>query len=101
MSGGLAWAIVDPSTNSTIECTIDCGCTVTSIRSYGTSNRRCASMISSPLLTSVEELVVTTSPMFQVGCASASAGVTPASEARVRPRNGPPDAVRTSRRTSP
>ena len=27
MSGGDAWAIVEPSTNSTIEWTIDCGCT--------------------------------------------------------------------------
>ena len=76
MSGGLAWAIVEPSTNSTIEWTIDCGCTVTSIRSYGTSNSRCASITSRPLLTRVAEFVVTTSPMSQVGCASASAGVT-------------------------
>jgi hypothetical protein len=45
-------------------------------------------------------LVVTTSPMSQVGWASASAGVTSASSARVRPRNGPPEAVSTSRRTS-
>ena len=33
MSGGEHWASVDPSTNCTIECTIDCGCTTTSIRS--------------------------------------------------------------------
>jgi hypothetical protein len=33
MSGGDAWAMVDPSMNSTIECTIDCGCTVTSMSS--------------------------------------------------------------------
>ena len=25
ISGGLAWAIVEPSVNVTIECTIDCG----------------------------------------------------------------------------
>ncbi len=31
MSGGLAWASVEPSTKVTIECTIDCGCTTTSI----------------------------------------------------------------------
>ena len=30
---GEACAIVEPSTNSTIECTIDCGCTTTSMRS--------------------------------------------------------------------
>src|SRR5690606_58718 len=33
MSGGLAWAIVEPSVNRTIEWTIDCGCTTTSMRS--------------------------------------------------------------------
>ena len=33
MSGGLAWAIVEPSVKVTIECTIDCGCTTTSMRS--------------------------------------------------------------------
>jgi hypothetical protein len=32
ISGGEHWASVDPSTNSTIECTIDCGCTTTSMR---------------------------------------------------------------------
>ncbi len=57
-------------------------------------------MTSSPLFTSVAEFVVTTRPMSQVGCASASAGVTSASSERRRPRNGPPDAVSTSRRTS-
>ena len=35
MSGGEAWTMVEPSTNSTIECTIDCGCTTTSIRLIG------------------------------------------------------------------
>ena len=34
-------------------------------------------------------------PIAQVGCASASAGVTSSSSARERPRNGPPEAVRT------
>ncbi len=33
MSGGEAWAIVEPSMNSTIECTMDCGCTTTSMSS--------------------------------------------------------------------
>ena len=81
MSGGLACAIVEPSTNSTIEWTIDCGCTTTSIASNGTSNSRCASITSRPLLTSVAELMVTTGPMSQVGCASACSGVTSASSA--------------------
>src|SRR5665648_904048 len=31
MSGGEAWAIVEPSLNSTIECTTDCGCTTTAM----------------------------------------------------------------------
>ncbi len=57
-------------------------------------------MTSRPLLTSVAELVVTNLPMSQVGCASASAGVASLNEARLRPRNGPPLAVRTRRRTS-
>ena len=33
ISGGLAWAMVEPSVKVTIECTIDCGCTTTSMRS--------------------------------------------------------------------
>src|SRR5581483_3961841 len=37
MSGGEACAMVEPSANSTMECTIDCGCTTTSIRSNGIS----------------------------------------------------------------
>ena len=69
MSGGLAWARVDPSTNSTIEWTTDCGCTITVIRSIGMSKSRCASITSSPLLTSVAELMVMTGPIAQVGCA--------------------------------
>src|SRR3954449_2775930 len=59
MSGGEAWAMVEPSLNSTIEWMIDCGWTTTWMRSYGMSKSRCASMTSSPLLTSVAELVVT------------------------------------------
>ena len=38
--------------------------------------------------------------MSQVGCASASRGETFRNDSRLRPRNGPPDAVSTSRRTS-
>ena len=57
-------------------------------------------MTSRPLLTSVAELVVITRPIAKLGCASACSGVTSASSSAVRPRNGPPDAVRTRRRTS-
>src|SRR5262245_28472197 len=101
MSGGLAWAIVDPSVNSTIEWMTDCGWTTTLILSKPTPNSRWASITSSPLFTSVAELIVITGPMFQVGWASACSGVMPSSSARSRPRNGPPLAVSTSRATSP
>ena len=50
--------------------------------SYGTSNSRCASITSRPLLTSVAELIVTTGPMSQVGWASACSAVTSASSSR-------------------
>ncbi len=77
-----------------------CGCTTTSIRSKGMPNSRCASITSSPLLTRVAELMVTRGPIDQVGCASACSGVTSCSSSRARPRNGPPLAVSTRRRTS-
>ena len=57
-------------------------------------------MTSRPLFTRVAQFTVTTGPIAQVGCASACSGVTSASSARDLPRNGPPDAVSTSRRTS-
>ncbi len=57
-------------------------------------------MSSRPLLTSVAELIVTTGPMSQVGCASACSTVTPSRSSALRPRNGPPLAVSTSRATS-
>ena len=48
---------------------------------------------------SVAESTVIFGPMLQVGCASASDGVTSSSSARLRPRNGPPEAVSTSEST--
>ena len=72
------------------------GCTTTSIRSIGTPKSQWASISSSPLFASVAESIVIFGPMRHVGCASASSGVTPSSSARERPRNGPPEAVRTS-----
>ena len=57
-------------------------------------------MSSRPLLTRVEELIVTTGPMSQVGWLRAAAALIPVSVSRLRPRKGPPEAVRTSRRTS-
>ena len=88
MSGGLAWAMVAPSVNSTMEWITDCGCTTTSIRSNPMPNSRCASISSSPLLTSVAELIVTTGPMFQFGWARAWAGVTCSSSACCGPGTG-------------
>ena len=95
-----SWASIDPSANSTSEWTIDCGCTTTSICAAGIPNSQCASITSRPLFMSVAESTVIFGPICQVGCRKASAGVTSARLALVRPRNGPPDAVRISRRTS-
>ena len=70
-------------------------------RSPATPNSQCASITSRPLFISVAESMVILRPICQVGCCSASSAVTRcrARDAR-RPRNGPPDAVRISRRTS-
>src|SRR5450631_1228217 len=100
MLGGETCAIVDPSMNSTMEWTKDWGWTTTSMRSKGMSNSRWASMTSSPLLTSVAELVVMTGPIAQDGWARACSGVTVSSAARLQPRKGPPLAVIMSLRTS-
>ena len=89
-----------PSMNSTNECTTLWGCTTTSMRSYGTPKRKCASMTSSALFASVALSTVILRPMLHVGCRSASATVARSSCSRVQPRNGPPDAVMMSRRTS-
>src|SRR6056297_3250492 len=94
ISGGEACAIVEPSTYSTIECTMDCGCTTTEMSDKAKSNSKCASITSKPLFIKVAELIVTSGPMFHVGCASACEGVTASSSAALHPRNGPPDAVR-------
>ncbi len=100
MSVTPSWAMIDPSTSSTIECTIDCGCTSTSIRSGPTSNSQRASITSSPLFINVAESMVIFGPIRQVGCRSAASGVTSCRSPAERSRNGPPDAVRIRRRTS-
>src|SRR6266446_632474 len=69
----------------------------TSIRSYSTSNKKCASMTSSALLTSVAESTVIFFPIVHVGCLSASATVARETRSGSQVRNGPPDAVRMSR----
>ena len=68
MSGIESWAIVAPSTNSTMLWTIDCGCTTTSMRSKGVPNSSWASITSRPLFMSVDESMVILAPMSQVGC---------------------------------
>ena len=80
---------------------IDCGWTTTSICSYGVPNRWWASISSRPLFISVAESIVILPPIAQVGCASACSIVTLGSSAALRPRNGPPEAVRISRSTVP
>ena len=101
MSGFDSCAMVAPSTNSTMPCTIDCGCTTTSMRSKSTPNSSCASITSRPLFISVDESIVILAPIFHVGCCSASATVTRCElGARCGRGTGPPLAVRTMRRTS-
>ena len=84
MSGMPSWARTERSTNSTIEWTIDCGCTTTSIRSNGTSNSQWASRTSRPLFMSVAESIVIFAPIRHVGWRSACSTVTPSS-VRARP----------------
>src|SRR4051794_23465598 len=101
MSGWPRWASDAPSHSVTSPWTIDCGCTTTSMRSYGVPNRWWASITSSPLFMSVAESIVIFPPMAHVGWRSASLTPTSSSSARARPRNGPPEAVITSRSTAP
>ena len=74
MSGRPRCASSAPSRSRTSACTIDCGCTTTSMRSNGTSNSQCASMTSRPLFMSVAESIVMRAPIAQVGCRSACSG---------------------------
>ena len=92
--------MIDPSVSSTIEWITDCGWITTSIWPPSTPNSQCASMTSRPLFISVAESMVILRPIRHVGCFSASSAETAASSDAVRPRNGPPDAVSTRRRTS-
>ena len=100
MSGGESCAITLPSTNSTKECTTLSGWTTTSTCSGSSWNSHRASITSRALFISVAESIVIFGPIRQVGCFRASSGVTRASSRADRPRNGPPEDVRTTRRTS-
>ena len=99
MSGVPSCALIAPSSNSTIEWTIDCGCSTTSIRSAGVPKSQWASITSKPLFTSVEESIVIFAPIRHWGWRSACSTVTPASSSRLRSRNAPPLHVTISRRT--
>ena len=71
MSGLPSCASTEPSTYSTIEWTMLCGCTTTSIASAGAPNSQCASITSRPLFISVAESTEILRPMRQFGCAQA------------------------------
>ena len=75
MSGLPRCAIAAPSAKRTSPCTIEGGWITTSIRSYGSSKRKCASITSRPLFASVAESIVIFGPIDQVGWTSASSGV--------------------------
>ncbi len=96
MSGVPRCARSAPSRKRTSECTIEVGCTTTSILSYGMPKSQCASISSRPLLASVAESTLIFRPIDQVGWVSASLMVTSSSSARERPLKGPPEAVSTS-----
>ena len=100
MSGGPRWATTEPSRNSTSPWTTDCGCTTTSMPADSMANRWCASMSSRPLFINVAESMVTLGPIDQFGCLSAWAGVAARIASIDQVRNGPPEAVSTSRTTS-
>jgi hypothetical protein len=100
MSGRPICATIDPSTNSTMEWTIDCGWTATSIRDGSTSKSQRASTSSSALFMRVADSIVIFGPIDQVGCLRASSGEAAAIASLDQVRNGPPEAVRMSRRTS-
>ena len=82
-----------PSMNSTIECTMDWGCSKTSIASPSISNRKAASIISSPLLNIVAESSEIFFPIFQIGWFNACSGPACSISSSVLFLNGPPDAV--------
>ena len=100
MSEMPSWATTEPSMYSTIEWTTDSGWTTMSIRLGSMPKSQCASITSSPLFISVAESMVILSPIDQLGCFKAWAGVTADSLAAGTERRGPPEAVRMSLRTS-
>jgi len=74
MSGGLAMAMVAPSVYSTMECTIDCGCTTDGDLLERDIEEQVGLDQLQALVTSVALFSEMTGPMFQVGWASACSG---------------------------
>ena len=99
MSGVPSWARIDPSSYSTIECTVLWGWMTTSTRSGTVSNSQHASMTSSALFIMVAESTEILGPISQFGWAQAASGVTDSRSRGDRSRNGPPEAVSRIRRT--
>lgn len=99
MSGVPSWALMAPSSNSTIEWTIDCGWSSTEMRSAGVPKSQWASITSKPLFTSVDESMVILAPIDHWGWRSASSTVTSASRSAGTSRRAPPLHVTMSRRT--
>ena len=93
-------AMIEPSTSSIIEWTTDSGWTTMSISSAPKPKSQWASMTSRPLFISVAESIVIFAPMLHVGWRIASATVASVMALNVFARNGPPEAVSISRRTS-
>ena len=96
MSGGLNCAMIEPSTNSTNECTIDWGWITTSICSGSSSNSQLASIISSALFIIVAESTVIFFPIAQVGWVERIETRNLGHLLQCVARNGPPLAVSTS-----
>jgi len=67
MSGLPSWASTEPSSYSTMECTMLCGCTTTCTCSGVVSKSQQASMTSRPLFIMVAESTDIFRPMTQFG----------------------------------
>jgi len=95
MSGVPSWASTEWSRQTTMEWMMLCGWISTWICSGARPNSQRASMTSSALFIIVAESTEILRPITQLGWAQASSGVTSASVAGSRWRNGPPEAVST------
>src|ERR1700723_3057105 len=97
MSVGPSCARIEPSTNSTMEWTVDWGWMTTWILSRPVPKSHLASITSKPLFMRVAESMVMRWPIFQLGWFRACFGVIFAKWERGVLRKGPPLAVRIRR----